>query len=160
MMTHRYDEVIVEALRTVAAFPKFATARSVLADALWRKGRYDEALEQYKILFGSENEELRLIENTLRRAGPRAALKAYADSIAAQLQAAGRGNPLGVAKRYAEAGERDLAFQWLEKAFTERTPQLLHIVADPAYDDLREDPRYRDLIRRIGIPTAGARPKA
>jgi TolB-like protein/Flp pilus assembly protein TadD len=155
MTTRRYDEVIVEARRTVAAFPKFATARGILGDALWRKGRYDEALEQYRILFGSENEELRLMENALRRAGPRAALKAYADSIASQVQAAGRGNPLGVAKSYAEAGEHDLAFRWLEKAFSERTPQLLHIVADPAYDDLREDPRYRDLVGRIGIPMAG-----
>jgi hypothetical protein len=71
------------------------------------------------------------------------------------VQASGRGNPLGVANAYAEAGERDLAFQWLEKAFAERTPQLLHIVADPAYDGLRDDPRYKDLIRRIGIPVAG-----
>jgi hypothetical protein len=69
------------------------------------------------------------------------------------VQAAGRGNPLSVANAYAEAGERDLAFQWIEKAFAERTPQLLHIVADPAYDD----PRYKELIRRIGIPAAGGR---
>ena len=74
---------------------------------------------------------------------------------------AGRGNPFGVASAYAEAGERDLAFQWLEKAFAERTPQLLHMVAFPDFDDLREDPRYKDLIRRIGIPVAGgAKPKA
>jgi TolB-like protein/predicted Ser/Thr protein kinase len=160
MMTHRYDEVIVEARRTVAAFPKFRMARGVLGEALWRKGRYDEALEQYK-QSGADSEELRLMENALYQAGPRAALKAYADSVASQVQAAGRGSPLGVANAYAEAGERDPAFQWLEKAFAERTPQLLHIVADPAYDDLRGDPRYKDLIRRIGIPVAGGnKPKA
>ena len=156
MTTHRYDEVIVEARRTVAAFPKFRMARGVLGKALWRKGRYDEALEQYKLQSGADSdEELRLMENALRQAGPRAALKAYADSIASQVLAAGRGSPLGVANAYAEAGDRDLAVQWLEKAFAERTPQLLHIVADPAYDDLRGDPRYKELIRRIGIPMAG-----
>jgi TolB-like protein/Tfp pilus assembly protein PilF len=156
MTTHRWDEVIVEARRIIAAFPKLRMARGVLADALWRKGRYDEALEQYKLSYGADSdEELRLMEKALREAGPRAALKAYADSVASQIQAAGQGNPLVVAKAYAEAGERDLAFQWLEKAFAQRTPQLLHLVADPAYDDLREDPRYQDLVRRIGIPTAG-----
>jgi tetratricopeptide (TPR) repeat protein len=160
MTTHRYDEVIVEARRTIAAFPKLRIARSVLGKTLWRKGRYDEALEQYKLLDSADREELRLMEKALRQDGPRAALRAYADSVASQVQAGGWGIPLVVANAYAEAGERDLTFQWLEKAFAQRTPQLLHIVADPSYDDLREDPRYKDLVRRIGIPTAGgARPK-
>jgi hypothetical protein len=93
------------------------------------------------------------MESAFRKAGPKAAKKARADLAASRFQA-GRGNPVNVASSFAEAGERDQAFLWLEKSFNERTPQLLHIVADPAFDDLREDPRYRDLIRRIGIPLA------
>jgi eukaryotic-like serine/threonine-protein kinase len=160
LATHRYDEVIADARRTIAAFPKFEMARGVLGDALWKKGRYDEALEEYKLMSGTGSETLRLMENELRRAGPRAALKANADFVASRVKTTGRGNPFGVAGAYAEAGERDLAFEWLERAYAERTPQLLHVVAFPDFDDLREDPRYEDLIRRIGIPIAsGIKPK-
>jgi hypothetical protein len=67
---------------------------------------------------------------------------------------AGRPNPdpLDVAERYAEAGESDLAFEWLEKAFEAHLPQLLHVSGLPAYDAIRDDPRYVDLLRRIGMP--------
>lgn len=159
LATHRYDEVIADARRTIAAFPKFALAHGVLGFALWKTGRYDEALEEYKLQSGPDGDALRLMESELRRSGPRAALKANADFLASRAQA-GRGSPFGVAGAYADAGERDLAFQWLEKAFAERTPQLLHVVAFPDFDGLRDDPRYKDLIRRIGIPLAGgAKPK-
>ncbi len=153
MATRRFDEVIAEARRVTAAFPKFGMAHGLLGNALWKKGKYDEAIAEYRLQFGAESEGVRLLETELRRAGPKAALKAHADYVASQMQA-GRGSALSVANAYAEAGERDFAFQWLEKAYAERAPQLLHIVADTAYDGLREDPRYKDLLRRIGIPMA------
>ena len=53
---------------------------------------------------------------------------------------------------YAEAGQADAAFAQLDEAFERREPQLLHVVAAPAFDGLRQDPRYDALLRRIGIP--------
>jgi TolB-like protein len=151
LMTHRYDEVIAEARRTLAAFPDLRMVRGILADALWRTGRYEEALDEARIQMGADSEGVRLWEAGFRKGGPKAGLKAYADYWATRF-APGRGYPLGIAGIYAEAGERELAFQWLEKALADRTPQLLHVVGDPAFDGLRDDPRYKDLIRRIGIP--------
>jgi TolB-like protein len=151
--TRRFDEVIAEARRVTAAFPKFGMAHGLLGDALWYKEKYDEAIAEYKLQLGADSEGVRLLETELRRAGPRAALKAYADYVAAQMQA-GRGSALGVASAFAEAGEGDLAFQWLEKAYAERAPQLLHMVAEPSFDGIRKDPRYKALIHRIGVPMA------
>ncbi len=65
-------------------------------------------------------------------------------------------SPLAIASYYAEAGEVDATFEWLERAFEERTPQLLHIAIDAYFEPMiREDPRFNDLLRRIGVPGAG-----
>jgi TolB-like protein/DNA-binding winged helix-turn-helix (wHTH) protein/Tfp pilus assembly protein PilF len=53
---------------------------------------------------------------------------------------------------YADLGEKDQAFQWLEKAYQERDRGLIWLKTDPALDSLRSDPRYRDLLRRVGPP--------
>lgn len=54
---------------------------------------------------------------------------------------------------YASLGESDLAMESLEKAYEERAARLLEIF-DPAFDRLRSDARFQDLVRRIGIGQA------
>lgn len=53
---------------------------------------------------------------------------------------------------YVGLGEKDLAFTWLEKAYEERSFELSFIKAEPRMDGLRSDPRFRDLLRRMGLP--------
>jgi len=53
---------------------------------------------------------------------------------------------------YAGLGEKDLAFLWLEKAYTERAGQLAQLKMTPRFDRLRADPRFADLVRRVGLP--------
>jgi len=48
--------------------------------------------------------------------------------------------------------DNDEAFSWLDKAYEERSPRLLDLKLDPDFDSLRRDPRYSDLVRRIGLP--------
>ena len=50
-------------------------------------------------------------------------------------------------------GDADGAFEWLEQAFLRREPELLEIGTDPAYDAIRNDPRFAGLTQRIGLPT-------
>jgi hypothetical protein len=52
---------------------------------------------------------------------------------------------------YAGLGEKDQAFAWLERDFQARTGLLIFITTLPDYDALRDDPRYIDLLRRIGL---------
>ncbi len=53
---------------------------------------------------------------------------------------------------YSIAGDRDQAFQYLEKAFSDGDNELLLVIRYPALDPLRSDPRYADLMRRLGLP--------
>jgi Flp pilus assembly protein TadD len=57
-----------------------------------------------------------------------------------------------VALIYVGLDEKDLAFTWLEKAYEERSFLLSNIKADPRMDSLRSDPRFQDLVRRVGLP--------
>jgi tetratricopeptide (TPR) repeat protein len=60
-------------------------------------------------------------------------------------------SPYDIAIIYTGLGEKDLALEWLEKAYEERAVRLLEL-PDPAFDTLRSDPRFQDLVKRIGLP--------
>ena len=53
---------------------------------------------------------------------------------------------------YAGLGERDQAFAWLEKGYEERAFQMQWLNVEPRWDSLRSDPRFKDLVRHIGLP--------
>jgi len=61
-------------------------------------------------------------------------------------------SPLDVARLQAQAGERENAFASLEKALAERSPGLVFLKVDRAWDRIRDDPRFAGLVRRVGIP--------
>ena len=61
-------------------------------------------------------------------------------------------NPLNMAYVYAALQEADAAFEWLEQAYERRSLQVVLIRDDPLLDPLRSDPRFQDLLRRIGFP--------
>jgi hypothetical protein len=57
-----------------------------------------------------------------------------------------------IARLYAHAGENDQAMEWLQRAFEQRETPLMHLGVAWDWDALREDPRFRDLLRRVGLP--------
>jgi hypothetical protein len=58
-----------------------------------------------------------------------------------------------IALVYAGLGEKDLAFEWLERAYNERDKGLISLRVDPPLDPLRSDPRFQELVRRMNFPT-------
>jgi hypothetical protein len=59
----------------------------------------------------------------------------------------------GVALIYAGLGEIDAAFTWLDRAFAERSNWLVWLRLDPRWENLRADPRFPKLVRRLHYPT-------
>jgi hypothetical protein len=57
-----------------------------------------------------------------------------------------------IAAAHARLGEKDAAFEWLERAFQERATFLLTVKVHPFFQALHGDPRFDDLVKRIGIP--------
>ena len=58
---------------------------------------------------------------------------------------------MNVAAVFVGLGEKDQAFAWLEKDFEQRSGLLPDVTVWPSFDDIRLDPRYADLLRRIGL---------
>jgi eukaryotic-like serine/threonine-protein kinase len=156
MATGRLEEAAVVARRALELFPHFQMLHGLVGDLFWHEGKHAEALAEYRLQFGDSHEIPGLLEREFRAGGPRRAAKAHADWLAARPWSGG-GHYVSVAGMYARAGETEAAFAWLEKAFEDRAPQLLHVTAFPEFDTVRNDGRYAALMRRIGIPEGGSR---
>jgi tetratricopeptide (TPR) repeat protein len=151
MAARRFDDVIENGRRALLLSPASAPVHEMIGEALWQQQSYDAAVAELKLSAGDDKEGWRVFEDTYRRSGPQAALRAYSSHVAATLVKKGGGAPVSVAGAFAEAGDRDRAIEWLERAYTAREPGLLHVPASVAFESLRDDPRFQDLLRRVGI---------
>ena len=61
-------------------------------------------------------------------------------------------SPYDISLVHLGLGEKDKAFEWLQKAVAERVGLLVYLKVDPLFDPLRSDPRFQDLLRRMGLP--------
>lgn len=88
------------------------------------------------------------------RAGgwPAAAHKWIEVAIAQYKAGANFRAPYEVAELYADLGDKDHAFEWLNTAYQEHSAGLIRLRTDPILDPLRSDPRYAELVRKIGFP--------
>ena len=82
--------------------------------------------------------------------------RAAADAALADLiaNAAREGFAYQIAQVYALRGEKDKAFEWLQTAFDDRDAGMLGLLVDPVLRGLRDDARYKNLLVKVGLPTA------
>jgi tetratricopeptide (TPR) repeat protein len=147
-----YDEAIEQCRKTLEIEPNYGGAHLFLGRAYKQKGMYREALaeiERARDLLGGSAEVSSLIGYTYAVSGQRAeALK-----ILQELQGQSKQryvSPYHMAIVYAGLGEQDKAFSWLEKAYEDREGRMTLLKFVPEFDSLRSDPRYADLVRRVG----------
>ena len=149
----RYDEAIEQCQKTLELDPNMPTAYRWLAKSYEQKGLYDQAVEAY----------LKTVEfSNLGPEGGAALKDAYAASgwkgfwrksleLKKERAKQRRVSLYALAENYARLGEKDQAFAWLEKLYEQRSPTLSQLNGDPLWDGFRSDPRYADLVRRVGL---------
>ena len=155
ILMRQYDAVIEDGRKAIAANPDLMEDLSNFHEALWLKGLHEEALAAYKATWGRNPELLQAMERGYTDSGYAGAVHHLAEALARR-EAESRDH-MTLAKLYARAGEPDAALAWLEKAYQDRQPQLLHVRAMPVFDGLRPSPQFQDLLRRIGFPEAPQR---
>ena len=155
---HQFDRAIEIFKKVITDNPTFGRAHSELALAYWGAHKYPEAIEEWKIGSQLENDKNEIEYAAAMDAGfrsggwPAALRKGIAVSVAQRNSKAEYASPYLIAGLYADLGEKDHAFEWLSTAYQEHDENLLALRTDPAFDSLHSDPRYADLVRKIGFP--------
>ena len=153
-LARRFDQAIEQSHKTLELDQNFAMSYATLGEVYISKGMYREGLptlEKYSVLSRGRAMSLALLGYTHARLGERS----QALRILDQLEAASKERytpAVSFAAVYAGLGEKDQAFAWLEKAYGERTGRLGYLKVKPLWDPLRSDPRFADLVGRIGLP--------
>ena len=149
----RYDEAIEQFHKTLELDPNMSTVHGYLGRAYEHKGLYEQAIEAYLKADGFS----RLSPEAgaaLREAYAVSGWKGYwqkALDLEKKRAKQRYVSPYRFAVIYARLGEKDGALHWLEKAFEERDWQIAVLSINPIWDDLRSDPRFTNLLRRIDL---------
>jgi serine/threonine protein kinase len=151
-----YDEAIAVCKKLADENPTFAQAHNCLAIAYWGKRMYPQVIEEWKTygqLFGDRNESdfASAAEQGFRSTGWKGALAKGIEARLAQRKT-GYYSAFTIATLYADLGDKDRAFQWLNTAYQERDVNLLGLKTDFLLDSLRSDSRFAELVRKMGLP--------
>jgi len=149
----RTDEALERLRKTLELDPNYWLGLFFLASAYIEKGMYPEAVaaaRQAGEVYDSPR-SISFLGFALAKSGKRAEAKAELERL---LKVAKERyvSPYNVAMIYNGLGEREEALAWLEQGYQKRDPRLTFLKAEPKWDSLRSDPRFTDLVRKVGLP--------
>jgi serine/threonine protein kinase/tetratricopeptide (TPR) repeat protein len=143
MAAHRYSESLAQFQKALELDPNFRPAHLKLSELYAGTGRFAEAVSEYK-------------KNASMPGSWSGDAKGYGRLVTAELldqrSKTGYEPESFIASGFAVAGDRQQTFDWLEKAVENEDDQLGTAIRYPMFDGIRTDPRYPDLMRRLGLP--------
>jgi len=150
----RLDVAIEQMRKAMEIEPENPVHHLMAADAYAYAGQPEKAIEECeKALAGRQNvPTLRLMAaTTYAKVGRIAEARSILDETE-KAWTPGSASSTYIAAIHGRLGEKDAAFEWLEKALRDRVGLLVHFKSHPLFDDLHGDPRFEALVKRIGIP--------
>ncbi len=149
----RYDEAIAQSRHGIEMDPNHWSGHLGLGLALEQKHQFPEAISELKKAIETSNDKIwvSFIAHDMALSGDRAG----AEQIIAKLQRLSKRtyvSPWLFAMIYPDLGDKEKALTWLEKCYKRREHDLVFSKVWPMFDSLRSDPRYQDLMRRVGLP--------
>jgi len=152
-LSRRYDEAIAQWRSVVEMDPNFASVHEELAAVYGLTGRYQEAMSEWqKVLALDGEKELAAVWEKYAATGDYRGALHRTVGILEERAKRKYVDPGWIAQWYMRLADKDHAFQWLEKAYQQHSGLLLNLKVGPGFDLLRSDPRFQDLLRRIGLP--------
>lgn len=153
-LAHRYDEAIEQYLRTLELDENFVHTHFCLGLAYIQKSNFQKGIAHFHKainILGRYSTALAGLGLAYALSGRRSEAEALIEELKEIDQRKYVPRYL-VALVYTGLGNRDQAFAWLEKSFDEKESGLVWLQVEPSSDRLRADPRFADLVKRIGIP--------
>jgi eukaryotic-like serine/threonine-protein kinase len=150
----RTDEALARLQATIALDPNHVLPRTFAASAYIEKGMFQQAIAEARkasdMTHRTMSHPLGLLGYALAKSGDATQARAVLD----ELLTASRARyvaPYGIALVYNALGERDETLVWLERGFEQRDHKMNLLKVDPKWNNLHGDPRFEDLVRRIGF---------
>ncbi len=152
----QYDLAVEQFKKVIEMDPSFASVHSDLANAFLDSGKYDLWLQEQESGFNLAHQPeyvaiMKQVGKVYRQSGLKPALQEWAG----QLKERSKNHyedPAFIGFLYAQAGDKDEAFVWLEKGFKEKSDSMQYVKTAHLLDPVRSDPRYSALLKRMGMP--------
>ncbi len=154
LMARQYDQSIAQCRKTFEMDPNYPPAHEFFAKAYEQTGMYGEAISEFQKARDLSGESSNLAAG-LGHAYALSGRREEALKILDELKGSSKEGYISsydIALIHLGLGQKDQAFEWLEKAYVEHSESLRYLKADPRHDSLRPDPRFADLLRRVGLP--------
>jgi TolB-like protein/DNA-binding winged helix-turn-helix (wHTH) protein len=154
ILARRYDLAREYAQEEVDALPNFPWGYFNRAQIYEHEGRVEDVAREFlraDELLGTDPKELERLRRAMAEQGERGywrrKLQNYRESARS-----GYVPPVLTAMACVRTGDKQCAFEWLEKGFQERDDLMINLKVEPVFDGLQEDQRFQALVRRVGIP--------
>ena len=151
----RYDEAVEANRKAREMDPNFAIAHLVAGAAYEQKGRYEEAIAELRQAAnapGGSPEALAALGHALAASGRRNEALRTLEELK-RMSEARYVSPLDFAILYAGLGDKEITLEHLERAAEDRVGWLINLGVEPRFDALRSEPKYVELLRRMGLAT-------
>ncbi len=151
LYARQYDQAIGQCRRTIEMDPNYPQAHDFLGETYEQKGSYEEAIAEFQKAINLSGDSSH-IKAELGHAYAVAGKGGEALKIIDELKGPSKdAYPYDVATIYVGLGQKDQAFDWLQKAYEERSDWLRYLKVDPRLDPLRSDHRFPELVRKVGL---------
>jgi tetratricopeptide (TPR) repeat protein len=150
----QYAQAIEQCQKTLAMDGAFVAAHVYLGRAYLQKASSSEAVAEFQKalqLSDGDTNELAAVGLALAASNQPAEARKILDQLKERSQQT-YVQPMWLATIYIALGDKDQAFDWIQKAYEDRSAWLVYLKVDPLFDSLRQDTRFTDLMRRVGLP--------
>jgi TolB-like protein/DNA-binding winged helix-turn-helix (wHTH) protein len=154
VLARRYDLALERAQELIELDPNRSWGHFEIAQVYEQKGRAEEAaLESLKAeeLFGTDPKKVAQLKEAIAKSGAQGYWWRTLENYRASAKS-GYVPSVLVAEACVRVGDKECAFEWLEKGFEERDDLMINLKVEPVFDGLHSDPRFQELVRRVGIP--------
>lgn len=150
---HRYDDVITNCQKTLKLDPNFFAARRYLGLAYTQKKMYAEAIAEFQRAVTASGGSP-IVKAELGHAHAASGNRPQAERVIEELIRVSNEryiSPYYIAMIYAGLGDREKAFEWLDRAYDDRADYLVYLKVDPRFDPLQSDERFQQMLQKIGL---------
>jgi tetratricopeptide (TPR) repeat protein len=147
-LARRYPEAIEQLRKTIDLDPDYGVAHGTLAKVYEAQGLYGEAIDER--LHGASPDSVAQMKKLFASSGIRGVWQYRLDGLLERAKTE-YVSPADIALFYARLDQKDQAFAWLAKAMEDRSILFNYLIADARFDNLRGDPRFAELVKKVGL---------